>query len=59
MMTVSISKQKRAAEVGIVLGVVFVIMGFAYSNSGIWMLGFVFLCLGGVARARVESATKR
>ena len=39
-------KHNRAAEVGVVLGVVFVIMGFAYSVSAIWMLGFIFLAIG-------------
>lgn len=43
---------KRAAEIGVVLGVVFVVMGFAYGNSGIWILGLIFLAVGGMARAR-------
>ncbi len=37
---------KRAAAVGIVLGVVFVIIGFGYGNSGTWMLGLILLALG-------------
>ncbi len=36
----------KATHVGFVLGTVFVIMGFAYGNSGVWMLGFIFLGLG-------------
>lgn len=45
-------RQKRAAEIGLVLGVVFVVMGFAYSNTGVWMLGLIFLAIGGIARAK-------
>jgi len=51
----SSSVQNRAAEVGMILGVVFVVMGFAYSNPGVWILGFVFLAIGGVARAKGEA----
>lgn len=43
--------QDKAPEIGLVLGAVFVIMGFAYSNSGVWMLGFVFLAIGGFTRS--------
>jgi hypothetical protein len=42
----------KAAEVGLVLGTVFVIMGFAYGNSGIWMIGFILLGIGAVARSK-------
>jgi len=45
------SKRKRASETGIVLGVVFIIMGFAYGNPGVWMLGFILLGIGVFARA--------
>jgi hypothetical protein len=45
--------QKRAAEIGIVLGLVFVIIGFAYGNSGVWILGFIFLALGVAARGSI------
>ncbi len=38
--------KESAPRIGLVLGTVFVIMGFASSNSGIWMLGFIFLALG-------------
>jgi len=38
--------RSKAPQIGFVLGTVFVIMGFAYGNSGIWMLGFIFLGLG-------------
>ena len=37
------NKKSMGAEVGWVLGAVFVIMGFAFSSTGIWMLDFVFL----------------
>jgi len=37
----------KAGQIGLVLGIVFIIMGFAYSNTGVWMLGFVFLAIGG------------
>jgi len=40
------NRKNRAAEVGFVLGAVFVIMGFVYSNPGIWILGFIFLAIG-------------
>jgi hypothetical protein len=43
-------KQRRAAEVGLVLGTVFVIMGFAYGNAGIWMPGVIVLAIGLYAR---------
>ena len=49
--------QDTAADVGLVLGVVFVVMGFAYSNSGVWILGFIFLGIGGLARARRRQRT--
>jgi len=39
-------KQNKAVEVGLVLGSVFVIMGFAYSNPAGWILGFILLGLG-------------
>jgi len=47
------NKRKRASETGIVLGVVFVIMGFAYGNTGVWMLGFILLGIGAFARTRI------
>ena len=53
------SKQKRAMEIGIVLGVVFIIMGFAYGNMGVRILGFIFLALGLYARARIGKGTKQ
>ncbi|NOY77010.1 MAG: hypothetical protein GXO76_03980 [Calditrichaeota bacterium] len=36
----------KAGQIGAVLGVVFIIMGFSYSNRGVWMLGFIFLAIG-------------
>jgi hypothetical protein len=45
-------KHKTASEAGIVLGVVFLIMGFTYGNSGIWMLGGIFLAIGLVSRLK-------
>ena len=44
--------QKRATEIGVVLGVVFVVIGFAYSNSGVWILGLIFLAIGGMVRVQ-------
>ena len=32
--------------IGVVLGTVLVLGGFVYRNSGIWLLGFIFLGLG-------------
>jgi len=52
-------KQKRAMEIAIVLGVVFIIMGFAYGNLGVRMLGFIFLAIGFYARARIGRGTKQ
>ena len=40
----------QSDRIGLVLGVVFVSMGIAYDNSGVWMLGLVFLSLGLLAR---------
>jgi len=37
---------KQPSSVGIVLGAVFVIMGFARSNAGIWILGGILLAFG-------------
>ncbi|MEE9553630.1 MAG: hypothetical protein V3W18_04975 [candidate division Zixibacteria bacterium] len=37
---------KQSSSAGLVLGSVFTIMGFAYSNSGVWMLGLILLALG-------------
>ena len=38
--------KERAGQIGLVLGSVFIIMGLAYGNSAIWMLGFILLGLG-------------
>ncbi len=57
-MKTSGGRHKRAAEIGIVFGVVFVIMGFAYGNSGVWILGFIILGIGCVTRARAGKGKK-
>jgi hypothetical protein len=44
--------KSKAAGIGLVLGSVFVIMGFAYGNSGIWMIGFILLGIGLVEKTR-------
>jgi hypothetical protein len=41
-----------------VLGVVFVIIGFAYSNSGIWMIGFIFLAIGAFELVRKKKSKR-
>ena len=51
--------QERAAEIGVVLGVVFVVVGFAYGNSGVWILGLIFLAIGGMARAQARKRTQQ
>ena len=35
----------KATQIGLVLGSVFIIMGFAYGNKGVWMLGLIFLAI--------------
>ncbi len=37
---------KEASLVGLVLGLVFIVMGFTYDNSGQWLLGIIILSLG-------------
>lgn len=40
-------KQRQSAvSVGTTLGIVFVIMGIAYGNAGVWMLGAILLSIG-------------
>ena len=39
-------KKSESALVGLVLGIVWLIMGFSYNNSGIMMLGGIMLCMG-------------
>lgn len=36
----------KAGQIGLVLGVILIIMGFATSNVGEWMLGIILLALG-------------
>lgn len=48
-------KQNRAAEVGLVLGIVFIIMGLAYSNNALWILGGIVLAIGLTARLKGRS----
>ncbi len=38
--------QKSAPMIGLVLGIVFLIMGFNYGNTALRMLGFIMLALG-------------
>jgi len=38
--------KKNAHVTGLVLGIVFLIVGFNYDNPGVWMLGFIMLGLG-------------
>ena len=42
----------KAAQIGFVLGCVFVIMGFAYGNTGVWMIGLIFLAIGFASRLK-------
>ena len=39
-------KNSESALVGLVLGIVWLIMGFSYDNSGIMMLGGIMLSFG-------------
>ena len=36
----------QAPYIGLVLGIVFLIIGLNYSNSGVWILGLIFFGLG-------------
>ena len=47
-------KHERAAEVGIVLGVVFTTMGFVYGNAGIWIPGLIVLAIGVWSKQKAE-----
>ena len=38
--------KNRAAPIGLIVGIVFVTRGFAYSNAGVWMLGVIFPATG-------------
>ena len=38
--------KKKEGLIGITLGIVFVVIGFAYGNSGVWMMGLIFLAMG-------------
>ena len=42
----------QVPTIGAVLGIVFIIIGFNYGNSALWILGFIFLGIGLVARLR-------
>ena len=44
--------KNKAAQIGLVLGIVFVTMGFAYGNTGVWMLGLIFLAIGIFSRLK-------
>ncbi len=39
-------KRNAAFQIGLILGIVFIIMGFAYSNSAMWILGLIILAVG-------------
>ena len=39
-------KRNPAFLIGLVLGLVLIIMGFAYSNSAMWILGVIILGIG-------------
>ena len=34
--------KKKEGPIGITLGIVFVVIEFAYGNSGVWMMGLFF-----------------
>lgn len=36
----------QAPYIGFVLGIVFLIIGLNYGNSGVWILGLIFFGLG-------------
>jgi len=38
--------KEQAPYIGLVLGIVYLIIGLNYSNSGVWMLGLIFLAIG-------------
>jgi hypothetical protein len=38
--------KEQAPYIGLVLGIVFLIIGLNYSNSGVWILGLIFLAIG-------------
>lgn len=47
-------RRNRAAEVGIVLGVVFTTMGLVYGNSGIWIPGLIVMAIGVWSKQEAE-----
>jgi hypothetical protein len=42
--------RNAAFQIGLILGVVWIIMGFAYSNPAIWILGLILLSVGLVSK---------
>lgn len=50
--------KRKAPEIGLVLGLVFVIMGVASSRSGVWMLGLIFLAVGLYENSRKGNKNK-
>jgi len=42
--------RNAAFQIGLILGVVFIIMGFAYNNPAIWILGLILLSVGLVSK---------
>ncbi len=47
-------KNSTSALVGLFLGVVWLVIGFSYDNSGIMMLGGLMLCFGLFFRLKKE-----
>lgn len=39
-------------HMGIVLGIVFLVLGFNYGHTALWIVGFVFIGLGIISRLR-------
>ena len=44
--------KKQAPYMGLVLGIVFLIIGLNTNNSGVWILGLIFLAVGLFAKFR-------
>jgi hypothetical protein len=47
-------RDKWAAQIGIVLGVVFIIMGIASGSTAIWIIGLIVLAIGALSRIRIR-----
>ena len=44
--------KNQAPTIGAILGIVFLIIGFNYGNTALWILGFIFLGIGLVTRLK-------